>query len=155
FLLGPGSAGFSGQLIVEIAFSAILGGLLFNYLRQVPSIAPTWLPWMPDKALTPWERFGRLICLVVGLASLVAALAHYVLVYRPLPGWDFFHPSLIAIGSAVKLGLLGLCTLIAVRDVRRYREFITVFILGNAVSLVIVFIAHLGINHFGSIPFPA
>jgi len=154
-LLVPNGAA-SGQLLAGIAFSALIGVSLWTLTQRAPATAPHWQPWLPDKPFTRWEQFARLVALVAGVVSLVAALAHYVIAFNPSSAVAaFFAPSLILNGSAVKIGMLGVCMLLAARDIRRYREFITLFILGNAISLVTVIIAHLGMNRFGSVPFPA
>lgn len=154
--LAPGGAVAFGQLLPGIIFSAVIGIILFFLTLRAPSAAPKWQPWMPDKPYTRWEQFARIVSLIVGVVSLIAAIGHYVLAFNPPPAIAaFVTPSLILNGSAVKIGMLGVCMLLAARDIRRYREFITVFILGNALSLLIVIIAHLGMNRAGSVYFPA
>jgi choline dehydrogenase-like flavoprotein len=45
--------------------------------------------------------------------------------------------------------------LLAAANIRRNREFITVFIVGNSLSLLVVIITHLGINRFGVVDYPS
>lgn len=155
-LLAPSGGAVSGQLILGIVFSTVIGLVLFFLTLGARVAAPKWQPWMPDKPYTGWEQFARIVCLILGIASMIATVGQYALAYNAPPALaTIFAPSLLLNGSAVKIGMLGVCLLLAALDIRRYREFLTVFILGNAISLVIVIIVHLGMNRSGSVDFPA
>src|SRR5687768_3511801 len=155
-LLSPGGGAASVQLLFGIVFSAVIGLIIFFLTLEARVAAPKWQPWMPDKPYTNWEQFARIVCLIAGAASVIATVGHFVLAYNPPSALAaIFAPSLILNGSAVKIGMLGMCMLLAAWDIRRYREFLTVFILGNAISLVIVIIAHIGMNRAGSVPMRA
>jgi choline dehydrogenase-like flavoprotein len=154
-LRAPGSATASGQLIVGAVFSAVIAIVLLVMTLRARIIAPKWTPWLPDKPFTRWEQFMRILSLIVGVVSVVAAVAHYVVAYNPSASLaTIFAASLLLNGSAVKIGMLGVCMLLAARDVRSYREFVTVFILGNAISLLTVILANFGMNRAGSVDFP-
>ncbi|MBL8155153.1 MAG: hypothetical protein JNM70_13295 [Anaerolineae bacterium] len=155
-LSSPKAAGQAGTLLGVALFSAFFGGVIYWLLRQCPPHESRWTPWMPDKPLTSWEKFGRAVCIAGGVGSLVAVLGHYVLYYTgPTELVAFFRQPLMVAGSAVKIGVLGLCLLVAARDTRRHGDFINVFIVGNSFSLIIVIITHLGINRFGVVDYPA
>lgn len=155
-LPSPKAAGHEGMLLGAAAFSVFFGGVLYWLLRQCPPHESRWTPWMPDKPQTIWEKVGRVICIAMGVGSLVAVLGHYVLYYTgPTELVAFFRQPLMVSGSAVKIGVLGLCLLAAARDTRRHGDFINIFIVGNCFSLIIVIITHLGINRFGVVDYPA
>jgi len=155
-LLSPKGASQSGLLIGGLIFSAVIGGLLYYLVQKAPTTMPRWMPWMPDKPLTRWEQFGRIVCALVGIGSLLVVVGHFVLLSSGPPQLvDFMRDPIMVAGSAVKIGLLGVCMLLAARDIRRNREFITVFIVGNTLSLLIVIITHLGISRYGIVDYPA
>jgi choline dehydrogenase-like flavoprotein len=130
--------------------------MTFWLVHEAPAHDDRWMPWMPDKPQTNWEKFAQIVFMVVGVASVIVMLAHYVLYYRgPAALVDFFRQPLMVNGSAVKIGLLGMCLLVAARDTRRYGDYVNVFIIGNCFSLVAVIITHLGINYFGVVQYPA
>jgi choline dehydrogenase-like flavoprotein len=153
---GADTSNLTMIVLVGLVLPGLAASILTYILMTVPAAPPPWLPWMPDKPLTGWEQFGRVVCIVVGVASILAAVAHYILAYNPpLSLAEWLHQIPLVNGSAIKMSLLGLCLLVATWDVRRYRDFLMIFIVGNAVSLVIVLIGHLGINRFGAVDFPA
>ncbi len=155
-LPSPKAAGMTTTLIAAMGFSLFFGGLILWLVREAPAHDDRWMPWMPDKPQTGWEKFGVIVFVVVGALSLVAMIGHYVLYYRgPAALVDFFRQPLMVGGSAVKIGLLGMCLLVAARDTRRHGDYVNVFILGNIFSLIAVIITHLGINHYGVVQYPA
>lgn len=153
---GPkGEAGRNG-LLAGIVLAAFLALILWSLLQQTPAEKPRWMPWMPDKPPTDWERWGRNICLAIGVGSLAAVAAHFALFYVGPPALiDFFRQPIMVGASAVKIGLLGLCLIFAARDLRRNGDLINMFILGNGLSFLIVLITHLGINRYGVVDYPA
>jgi len=152
----PKAAGQTPMLIAAMAFSLFFGGILFWLVREAPAHDDRWMPWMPDKPQTGWEKFGQIVFVVVGVFSIIAALAHFVLYYTgPAAIVDFFRQPLMVNGSAVKVGLLGVTLLVAARDTRRHGDYVNVFIVGNIFSLIAVIVTHLGINHFGVVQYPA
>lgn len=153
---GPKAAGQTTVLLGALLFSAVFGGISFWLLQRTTPQSSRWMPWMPDKPLTTWEHIGRIVCLVGGALSIIAALAHYVLYYTgPAPIVEFFRQPIMVGGSAVKIGLLGLCLLVTAWDTRKNGDFLNVFILGNCFSLLVVIITHLGINAHGTVMYPA
>jgi choline dehydrogenase-like flavoprotein len=122
-------------------------------LRAERPQAP-WLPWIPDKPITPWERAAQVIFAVFGLVSLLAAFGSLLLPAQNDPALAglLVNPLMIA-GSAIKLGVLGLCALPVALDVRRYTQhvqMITAQIVGNVASfIIIVVVGLLGYDRFG------
>ncbi|MEP6985521.1 MAG: GMC family oxidoreductase [Chloroflexota bacterium] len=150
------AAGMTAMLVAAMAFSLFFGVMTFWLVHETPKHDDRWMPWMPDKPQTGWEKFGVIVFIIVGGASLVATVGHYVLYYTgPAALTDFFRQPLMVNGSAVKIALLGLCLLVAARDTRRHGDYVNVFILGNVFSLIAVIVTHLGINHFGVVQYPA
>ena len=146
----PNGSAQGALLLVSAALCAALALIVGGFASQARSPAPPWTPWMTDKALSGWEGVGRLLCGLLGVGAAVAVIGHAVFSYTGPAGLvAFFRQPLMVGGSAVKIGVLAACLLLAAWDIRRHREMLTVFILGNAVSLVAVIVTHLGINQFG------
>ncbi len=155
-LPSPKAVGMTSMLVGAMGFSIFFGGLLLWLVREAPAHEDRWTPWMPNKPQTAWEKFGQIVFVVIGIGSLIATVGHYVLYYTgPAVLVDFFKQPLMVGGSAVKIGLLGMCLLVAARNTRKYGDFVNVFIVGNVFSLIAVIITHLGINHYGVVNYPA
>ncbi len=148
--------GYDGSPLIPIIWSVFFGLVLVLLLQRAPAAPAPWLPWLPDKALTRPEKIARVVCIVVGILSLGGGLLHYGFAWSDAAGAlpALFAPSLLVNGSALKLLLMGLCLLVAARDVRRWRDFITVFILGNVITLLLVIAAHFGMNRAGAVMIP-
>ncbi len=152
----PKAAGQTAMLVGAMGFSAFFGVMLLWLVREAPETKSKWMPWMPDKPQTGWEKFATIVYWVGGVGSAVATLAHYVLYYTgPAALVDFFRQPIMVGGSAVKIGLLGICLLVAARDTRKNGDYVNVFILGNIFSLFAVIVTHLGINRYGVVNYPA
>jgi choline dehydrogenase-like flavoprotein len=150
-----GSA-YGEPFLIILVIAALLSGSLALLARQAPASADYWRPWMPEKNLTQWEQIVRALCWIGGIGSCVAVAAHFILpASGPEPLRSFLQQPVMILGSAVKIGVLGMCLLLAASNLRQNRHFVTLFIVGNALSMVIVIITHLGINRFGPVAYPA
>jgi choline dehydrogenase-like flavoprotein len=155
-LLTPKGAAQSTLLIVNAIVAAAFMVAIEAFALRARNTAPAWLPWQPSKPLTPPEKIARALCALVAVGTFVATIAHYALAFGgPAALHDFFQTPFMVNGSAVKIALLGLCMLLAALDIRRNRDYITVFVLGNALSLLAVIVTHFGINRFGDFAYPA
>ncbi|HLF24900.1 MAG TPA: GMC family oxidoreductase [Anaerolineae bacterium] len=134
--------------VVTCSIATLALGLL---VRHAPVAAPTWMPWMTDKPLTPWERGARNVVVAFGLISVFAAGATLALAFvDPSDLVDFFQQPLMVGGAAVKMALLGVCALWAATDMRRYTELFTLVILGGGIAFIAALITLAGISRFGS-----
>ncbi|GAB4438869.1 MAG: hypothetical protein Kow00120_06630 [Anaerolineae bacterium] len=150
-IFSPNGPAQQAPLLIGAVVCAALAVAVAWALMQARPAAPAWQPWMTDKPLTRAEQVGRAVSVVVGLASVVGVAAHIVFSFTgPAEVVAFFTQPLMVGGSAVKIGALAACLLLAAWDIRRRQEMLTVFILANAVSLVAVLVTHLGINRFGA-----
>jgi choline dehydrogenase-like flavoprotein len=128
----------------------VVAWLMFR--AKTPQAA--WLPWIPDKPISGWERAAQVVFGLFGLASLGGAAASILLPYLGVSLLTPFlvNPFLIA-GSAVKIAVLGLCALLVAVDVRRYTHYaqmITALIIGHSASfIVIVLLSLFGLSRFG------
>ncbi len=127
-----------------------VAGLMFRAKTE----APVWLPWIPDKPFSQWERIARVVFGLFGLAALIAGFASILLPDASIPFLAslLVNPFMIA-GSAIKLAVLGLCALLVAVDIRRYThhtQMITALVIGNAASLIVITIFWLlGFDRFG------
>ena len=120
----------AGVLVIGIVLVALR-------LNGAQTKAAIWSPWLTDKPfLSDWEKIGRVVVLVLGVASLLAAGA---VVIAARMGWSgvWLAPAVLTAGAALYLALMGACALFFARDVRRYTEIFTLFILGAVAGLVV------------------
>jgi choline dehydrogenase-like flavoprotein len=128
----------------------VLAGLM--YRAKTPQVA--WLPWLPDKPLSGWEQISRVLFGLFGLGSLSAAAGSILLPYLGVTLLaDFLVNPFMLAGSTIKIGLLGLCSLLVALDVRRYThhtQMITALVIGHAASFVAITLLWLfGFDRFG------
>jgi choline dehydrogenase-like flavoprotein len=155
FYLSPKGALQPEALVAGVGLAVIFGALLTLLATNAHNNEPAWSPWQPDKALTGWERLSQLVCLVIGVGAGLAVVVHFLVALGSFAGLSaFFTQPLMVGGSAIKIGLLAACLLLAARDMRRGGIFLTLFVLGNGASLVVVLATHLGINRFGVLDYP-
>ncbi len=137
-------------LLVGAAVSIIAAGTLAWFLSRAKPAAPAWSPWIPDKLPTTAEKIARVIMGAFGLFSILAAPLHLIFAYTAPAGIaSFMQMPVMLGGSTIKIGLLGVCALLAAWNVRRYATMITLLILAHAISFVAASVALLGVNRFG------
>ena len=121
-----------------LGFGLCAAGALVTtmFTRQAKTTAPPWLPWTTDKPISTWERIAQLIFGLFGLASLGAAAGSILTPFVTVaPLADFLVNPFMVAGSAVKIGVLGLCALLVAADVRRFThhvQMITALVIGHA-----------------------
>ncbi len=138
---------------VAVVIPALLAVVLLLLQRDAERhhTIPIWQPWMTDKPITGWEKVARVIAVVVGAASLAGAIASVIIPFTgPSELADFFTTPLMVGLNSIKLVLLAILLFIAAANIRRYPEMLTLFVLGNVVSLLSVIITNLGIARFGT-----
>jgi choline dehydrogenase-like flavoprotein len=115
---------------------------------------PPWLPWIPAKPLTRWEQIARIVFGLFGLGSLAGAAGSIMLPYLGVTLLTDFlvNPFMIA-GSTIKIGVLGLCSLLVALDVRRYTHYtqmVIALVVGHSASFVAIALLWLfGFARFG------
>lgn len=132
--------------------AAALGLAWFVRKAQMP--APPWLPWITDKPTTGAETFARVVFGLFGLASLFAAAGSVLASYFNVALMtDLLVNPFMIVGSAIKIGVLGLCALLAAYDPRRFSQHVQMIIAlvaGHAGSLIAIAIVALsGYAPFG------
>src|SRR5690606_29634062 len=128
------------------------------FTRQAKMAAPPWLPWTTDKPISTWERVAQVVFGLFGLASLGAAAGSILTPFISVtPLADFLVNPFMVAGSAIKIGVLGLCALLVAIDVRRFThhvQMITALVVGHAGSFVaIILVWLLGFSRFGDYSF--
>src|SRR5262249_21352773 len=110
--------------------------------------------WIPDKPPTGPEKVARIVLCMFGLFSIFAAPLHLILAFTAPTGiTPFMQMPLMLGGSTVKIGLLGVCALLAAWNIRRYATMITLLILAHTISFIAAGVALLGVNRFGTSSF--
>lgn len=113
-----------------------------------------WLPWIPAKPINQWERIAQIVFGLFGLGSILASAGSILLPYVDvtLLADLTVNPFMIA-GSSIKIGVLGLCSLLVAIDVRRYTHYtqmITALVVGHAGSFIAIVLMWLfGFDRFG------
>ena len=141
-------------LLIGFVLSCAGAVALVLLVNQAKMPQPPWLPWIPAKSLTTWERVAQVYFGVFGLLSLGAAAGSVVLPYLGVTLLtDFLVNPFMVAGSTIKLGVLGLCSLLVAVDVRRYTHYtqmITALVIGNVASLIAIMLLWLfGFERFG------
>ncbi len=153
-LFSPNGPTQQTPLIIGAAIGIVLmllTGALSMSARPEPN-ALVARPWLPDKPVTGWERIGQIVSLLSGLTALALAAATLALAFSAPPQVDFFKQPLMVAGLAAAFGLLGVCALLAARDIRRYSEVFSVFVLGIVLALVGDGVALLSLGASGANP---
>ncbi|HEX2907695.1 MAG TPA: GMC family oxidoreductase N-terminal domain-containing protein [Phototrophicaceae bacterium] len=142
-------------LLLGFAVCMMLALLLAGVTARTPIAAAPWQPWLPDKPLSGWERFTQVLFGLFGLGSLIAAAGSILAPYlgSPFPASFLANPLMVA-GSAIKIGLLGLCALLVAAEVRRFThhtQMITVLIVGHSLSFIVIVLTWIfGFDRFGA-----
>jgi len=142
---------WQGALLIAFGIYLILSIATAWFAWRAQPQRPPWSPWIPDKPTTTWERAGQIIYGVFGIASLVAAIGSVAVTYDTAnPLASFWAQPVFVMGSAVKLALLGFIALFVALKIRHRLNLITVAILGNVGSwLIITTFGLLGYGRFG------
>ncbi len=147
---GPTGSLQAAPLLIGAALCTVAIGLLAWLVVRAKPAAPAWQPWIPDKLPTTPEKIGRLVFGAFGLFSVLAAPLHLVFSYTGPAGIaSFMQQPLMIGGSTIKIGLLGVCALLAAWNIRRHAEMITLLILAHAISFVAAGVTLIGVNRFG------
>src|SRR5215468_3949701 len=124
-------------LPVNAVVSIIAVGLLAWFLSKAKSAEPAWSPWIPDKPPTSIERVARIILIIFGLFSILAAPLHLIFAFTGPAGiTSFMQMPLMLGGSTIKIGLLGVCALLAAWNIRRYATMLTLLVLAHGISFI-------------------
>ncbi len=144
-------------LLLGFALCSVVALILAGLMYQAKMVQAPWLPWIPNKPINNWERITQIVFGLFGLGSLGAAAGSILLPYLGitlLVDANFLvNPFMIA-GSTIKIGVLGLCSLLVAIDIRRYTHYtqmITALIVGHSASFVAIVLVWLfGFGRFGS-----
>jgi choline dehydrogenase-like flavoprotein len=142
-------------LLLGFALCAVVALILAGLMYRARILQAPWLPWIPDKPINSWERTAQIVFGLFGLGSLGAAAGSILLPYLGVTLLTdlLVNPFMIA-GSTIKIGVLGLCSLLVAIDIRRYTHYtqmITALIVGHSASFVaIVLLWIFGFGRFGS-----
>jgi len=144
-------------LLLGFALCVVAALILAGLMNQAKMLMAPWLPWIPNKPINTWERIAQIVFGLFGLGSLGAAAGSILLPYLGvtlLVNANFLvNPFMIA-GSTIKIGVLGLCSLLVAIDIRRYTHYtqmITALIVGHSASFVAIVLVWLfGFGRFGS-----
>ncbi len=140
------------MLLIAFAVSIMAALLIAGVTSQTAVAQAPWLPWIPDKPFSIWERITQVALCLFGVGSLGAVFVSILAPYKSASDLLLVNPFMVA-GSSMKIGLLGLCALLVAADVRRYvhyTQMITALVIGHAGSLVVItLMAIFGIGRFG------
>ncbi len=150
FLTPQGESQRLLALIGAIAAGAVAVLVGLNLSRARSDVKP-WEPWQTDKQITGLERIGQVVFVLFGLISVIAAAGNLLMPFiGSAPTVAYFKTPIFVVGSVMKIGLLGVCSLIGARNIRRYGYMITLVILVLVASVIGAIVSLAGVTHFGA-----